>query len=93
MPIYSDGTVFRPVTPAEVADVVRQVGDERAVDRPFEVVVWAVAPDSTRRRDYERAGATWLIEGPAPGPDWLDDAMAIAGTAPALSLLSTDPGR
>ena len=36
------------------------------------MVVWAVAPDAARRREYEEAGATWLIEGPAPGEDWLD---------------------
>jgi hypothetical protein len=44
--------------------------------------VWAVAPDAARQRDYEQAGATWLIEGPEPGPAWLDDAMTIATSRP-----------
>jgi len=85
VPIFSDGAEFRPVTPAEVADVVRQVAEARPVDEGFEVVVWAVEPAPTLRRDYEHAGATWLIEGPAPGPDWLDDAMTIVATAPPSS--------
>jgi len=81
-PIFSDGHDFRPVTPAEVADIVDEIADRRAASTPFDVVVWAVAPDAELRGAYERAGATWLIEGPAPGPDWLDDAMEIAGTRP-----------
>ncbi|CAN5720137.1 LLM class flavin-dependent oxidoreductase [soil metagenome] len=84
-PIYSDGADLRPVTPAEVAAIVRELGEHRRGGAPFDVVVWAVAPDASRRREYEQAGATWLIEGPAPGPDWHDDAMMIASAGPPRS--------
>jgi hypothetical protein len=47
--------------------------------------VWAIAPDADARQQYEQAGATWLIEGPAPGPDWLDDALNIARQEPPAS--------
>ena len=50
--------------------------------RHFDVVVWAVAPDEGQRAAYADAGATWLIEGPAPGDDWLDDAAEIATAGP-----------
>ena len=82
-PIYSAGEDFRPVTPDEVATLVAETG--RAGDAGFEVVVWAVAADQAQRRAYEEAGATWLIEGPPPGPAWLDDALAIATAGPSTS--------
>jgi len=47
--------------------------------------VWAVASDPNLRHAYEQAGATWLVEGPAPGPDWFDDAAAIAAAGPPAS--------
>ncbi|HEX6239104.1 MAG TPA: LLM class flavin-dependent oxidoreductase [Acidimicrobiales bacterium] len=81
-PVFAEGQEFRPVTPDEVADIVREIGERRQHGGGFDVVVWAVAPDAARRREYEEAGATWLIEGPAPGTDWLDDALAIASTGP-----------
>ena len=41
---------------------------------------WPPTPPSARpTRD---AGATWLIDGPAPGAGWLDDAMDIATAGP-----------
>lgn len=61
---------------------VREIGERRQPGGRFDVAVWAVAPDAARRREYEEAGATWLIDDPAPGPDWLDDALAIASTGP-----------
>jgi hypothetical protein len=76
VPIYSDGTDFRPLTPEEVASVVVETG--RGGDDGFDVVVWALDFSAEGRRAYEEAGATWLIMGPAPGPDWMDDAMLIA---------------
>lgn len=81
-PIFSDGEEFRPVTPEEVAAIVAEVGERREHRGSFDVAVWAVAPDAARRREYEEAGATWLIEGPAPGPGWLEDATAIATAGP-----------
>jgi len=78
-PLFSDGHDFRPVTPAEVAGIVSEIGDRRVTSAAFDVVVWAIAPDAALRREYEQVGATWLIEGPAPGEDWLDDAMEIVG--------------
>lgn len=81
-PIFSDGEVLRPVTPEEVAAIVTEVDDRRRHGGPFDVVVWAIAPDAGSRREYEQAGATWLVQGPPPGPDWLDDAMAIASAGP-----------
>jgi alkanesulfonate monooxygenase SsuD/methylene tetrahydromethanopterin reductase-like flavin-dependent oxidoreductase (luciferase family) len=79
-----DASEVRPVTPDEVDTLVREIMDRRDTDSPFDVVVWAVAPDAALRRDYQQAGATWLIEGPAPGADWLDDALAIATDGPPL---------
>ena len=75
-------TEFRPLHPEEVAGVVAEIGAVAVDSTGFDVVVWAVAPDPARRAEYREAGATWLIEGPAPGDDWLDDAMAIAAEGP-----------
>jgi alkanesulfonate monooxygenase SsuD/methylene tetrahydromethanopterin reductase-like flavin-dependent oxidoreductase (luciferase family) len=84
-PIYSVPGELRPVTPEEVGRVVTVLEAEGAPPAA-DVVVWAVAPDSAMRLAYEQAGATWLVEGPAPGPDWFDDAIAIAaGGPPATS--------
>jgi len=82
VPIYSTAAELRPVTPEEVAAAVADIAAIRETLDDFEVVVWAVAPDAAQRAAYADAGATWLIEGPAPGDDWLDDAMAIATTNP-----------
>jgi alkanesulfonate monooxygenase SsuD/methylene tetrahydromethanopterin reductase-like flavin-dependent oxidoreductase (luciferase family) len=84
-PIFADGEDLRPVDPSEVASIVDEITDRRAAGTPFDVVVWAIAPDAELRREYEQAGATWLIEGPAPGSAWLDDAMEIAGGGPPPS--------
>jgi hypothetical protein len=46
------------------------------------LVVWAIAADAAACRAYAEAGTTWIIDGPAPGPDWLGDAMAIATGGP-----------
>jgi alkanesulfonate monooxygenase SsuD/methylene tetrahydromethanopterin reductase-like flavin-dependent oxidoreductase (luciferase family) len=81
-PIYIDGNDLRPVTPDEVAGVVAEVRELRPADAPFDVVVWAVAPDEPLRRAYAEAGATWLIEGPAQVPDWIGDAVRIAAAGP-----------
>ena len=72
---------MRPVTPEEVASVVTDLEGHDRVDRP-DVVVWAVAPSAELQHAYAQAGATWLIQGPAPGPDWLEDAAAIATAGP-----------
>ena len=64
-----------------MAGIVAEIGAGRELDG-FDVVVWAVAPDPALRAAYREAGATWLIEGPAPGDDWLDDAMSIATAGP-----------
>jgi hypothetical protein len=82
VPIYADDTDFRCVTPDEVAGIVAEVHDRRDGDDPFDVVVWAIAPDASMRQAYADAGATWLLEGPAPGPAWIDDALQIAAAGP-----------
>lgn len=82
VPIFFHGQDFRPVTPAELADVVSDLARRREASTPFDVVVWADAPGPGLRADYEQAGATWLIEGPPPGPGWLDDAMEMASGGP-----------
>ena len=84
IPIYATAEEMRPATPEEVAEVVTVLDAGDRAERP-DVVVWAVAPDADLRRAYEQAGATWLIEGPAPGDDWLDDAAAIAAAGPPTS--------
>lgn len=82
-PMYSVPGEMRPVTPEEVVSVVSELQDNGRVDRP-DVVIWAIAPSEGLRLSYEQAGATWLIEGPAPGPDWLEDAAATAKAGPAV---------
>jgi alkanesulfonate monooxygenase SsuD/methylene tetrahydromethanopterin reductase-like flavin-dependent oxidoreductase (luciferase family) len=81
VPIYATAEEFRPATPSEVAGVVADIASVRPlVD--FDVVVWATAPDADLQAAYADAGATWLIEGPSPGEEWLDDAAAIAAAGP-----------
>jgi alkanesulfonate monooxygenase SsuD/methylene tetrahydromethanopterin reductase-like flavin-dependent oxidoreductase (luciferase family) len=82
VPMHLDGDAVRPLAPDELAGVVADLERQQADDRRRDVVVWAIAPDADQRTRYEEAGATWLIEGPAPGPDWLDDAMEIATAGP-----------
>lgn len=82
VPIFTKGMYIRPVTPEEVAGIVDDVGRIREEQSPFDVVVWEVAPDAAGRRAYEQAGATWLIEGPAPGPVWFEDAVGMASAGP-----------
>ena len=69
------------MTPAEVEGIVAEISAVRPMN-DFDVVVWAVAPDEGLRAAYADAGATWLIEGPAPGDGWLDDAAEIAAAGP-----------
>lgn len=82
VPIFSDGDELRPVTPDELSQIVAEIDQRRRGGDPFDVVVWVISPDAERRAAYEQAGATWLIDGPAPGADWLDDAIAIAIEGP-----------
>jgi len=82
VPIYASGEEFRPVTPDEVAGIVEEISSRRTSDGAFDVVVWVLAEDAEACAEYERAGATWLIHGPAPGDDWLDDARSIAAGGP-----------
>ena len=70
------------MTPDELAGIVAEIDRRRDRGDRFDVVVWVVAPDDERRAAYEQAGATWLIDGPAPGADWLDDATAVATEGP-----------
>ena len=80
-PVYATQDEFRPATPGEVAAIVAEISAVRPLD-DFDVVVWAVAPNEGQRAAYADAGATWLIEGPAPGDGWLDDAAEIATAGP-----------
>jgi alkanesulfonate monooxygenase SsuD/methylene tetrahydromethanopterin reductase-like flavin-dependent oxidoreductase (luciferase family) len=80
-PIYSAGAELRPVTTEELSAIVAEIAQVRG-DDPFDVVVWTVATDAAERASYADAGATWLIDGPAPGAGWLDDAMDIATGGP-----------
>jgi alkanesulfonate monooxygenase SsuD/methylene tetrahydromethanopterin reductase-like flavin-dependent oxidoreductase (luciferase family) len=82
VPMHATADELRPCTPDEVATIVRESGGRREGDGPFDVVVWVLSTDESLRRGYEDAGATWLVEGPAPGPDWLDDALHMASAGP-----------
>jgi alkanesulfonate monooxygenase SsuD/methylene tetrahydromethanopterin reductase-like flavin-dependent oxidoreductase (luciferase family) len=90
VPLHAEGEGHRLVTPEEVAGIVAEVEARReqaGADGPgpgFDVVVLAAAPDAGQRAAFEEAGTTWLIEGPAPGEDWLEDARAIASARPPL---------
>jgi alkanesulfonate monooxygenase SsuD/methylene tetrahydromethanopterin reductase-like flavin-dependent oxidoreductase (luciferase family) len=81
-PMYATSDELRPATPDEVADVVASVAQSRGSTDRFDVVVWTVSSDAASRQAYAEAGATWLIDGPAPGDDWLDDAFEIARGGP-----------
>jgi alkanesulfonate monooxygenase SsuD/methylene tetrahydromethanopterin reductase-like flavin-dependent oxidoreductase (luciferase family) len=81
-PIVGNGHEVRPVTPEELATVIAEVGERRDISQPFDVVVWVLVEDEAGLREYEDAGATWIIHGPAPGPDWLDDATGMARDGP-----------
>jgi alkanesulfonate monooxygenase SsuD/methylene tetrahydromethanopterin reductase-like flavin-dependent oxidoreductase (luciferase family) len=82
VPMHATIDELRPCTPEEVATIVREIRGAREGDGPFDVVVWVVFTDESLRREYADAGATWLVEGPAPGPDWLDDAFHMARSGP-----------
>jgi alkanesulfonate monooxygenase SsuD/methylene tetrahydromethanopterin reductase-like flavin-dependent oxidoreductase (luciferase family) len=82
VPMHLDGDAVRPLRPEELAEVVTDLEHQGPDGRRHEVVVWSIDPDAKERARYEEAGATWLIEGPAPGADWLDDAMEIATAGP-----------
>jgi alkanesulfonate monooxygenase SsuD/methylene tetrahydromethanopterin reductase-like flavin-dependent oxidoreductase (luciferase family) len=84
VPMYATDEEMRPPTPEEIEGVVAEVASLRDPEEPFEVVVWAIDPGPALRKEYEQAGVTWLIEGPAPGPSWLDDAIAIATAGPPV---------
>jgi hypothetical protein len=81
VPIYATKTDFRPASPDEVAAAVADIASTRTLDG-FDVAVWSVADDEDTRTAYNQAGATWIIEGPAPGDDWLDDAAGMASAGP-----------
>ena len=80
-PLHSVGADVRPVTPEELSGIVADMTALRG-DDAFEVVAWTVATEAAERAAYAEAGATWLIDGPAPGAGWLDDAMDIATAGP-----------
>ena len=81
-PLFSQGDELRPVSPDEVKSIVEDIRELRGDLDAFDVVVWEVALEASLRAAYVEAGATWLIEGPAPGADWLDDAMLMATEGP-----------
>jgi alkanesulfonate monooxygenase SsuD/methylene tetrahydromethanopterin reductase-like flavin-dependent oxidoreductase (luciferase family) len=81
-PMYASDDEMRPATPEEVADVVATIAECRGTTDGFEVVVWSVDCGDTSLPAYAGAGATWLIDGPAPGAQWLDDALEIACAGP-----------
>ncbi len=83
-PMYSAPGEMRPVTPEEVASVATDLRD-RGRAESSDVVVWTVGPSAELRLAYAQAGATWLVEGPAPGPDWLEAAAAIAKAGPPVA--------
>ena len=82
VPIYATESEFRPASPDDVADVVAEIANTRGTLDGFDVAVWTVADDHRTRAAYEQAGATWIIEGPASGDDWLDDAFGMASDGP-----------
>ena len=84
-PICADGEGVRPVSPDELRGIVDEIRDLRGDLAGFDVVVWAFFADEDQRGAYVEAGATWLIDGPAPIPDWFDDAMEIATQGPPVS--------
>ena len=77
----AEGAEFRPVTPDEVRAIVAE-GVAGGASASWDVVVFTVSEDPEELREYKAAGATWLIEGPAPGDDWLDDALGMAKAGP-----------
>jgi hypothetical protein len=71
---FADRSLVRP-SPADIADVRRQVAAARGPAGHFDVVVWAeVAADPAAvpgvAAPYRAAGATWWIETAKPEPHW-----------------------
>lgn len=71
---FADRSLVRP-SPADIADVRRQVAVARVPAGPFDVAVWAeVAADPAKvpgtAAPYQAAGATWWIETAKPEPHW-----------------------
>jgi alkanesulfonate monooxygenase SsuD/methylene tetrahydromethanopterin reductase-like flavin-dependent oxidoreductase (luciferase family) len=71
---FADRSLARP-SPADIADVRRQVAVTRGPAGPFDVAVWAeVAADPAKvpgtAAPYQAAGATWWIETAKPEPHW-----------------------
>jgi alkanesulfonate monooxygenase SsuD/methylene tetrahydromethanopterin reductase-like flavin-dependent oxidoreductase (luciferase family) len=74
VPISAEG---EPLSPAAIAELVAALGP---VSDGFDVVA-ALAPGHSAA-DYERAGATWLIESRWPDGDWFAELEAAAARGP-----------
>jgi alkanesulfonate monooxygenase SsuD/methylene tetrahydromethanopterin reductase-like flavin-dependent oxidoreductase (luciferase family) len=74
VPISADGEPLAPRTIAEIVDALGPVPDG------FDVVA-AWAPGYSVA-DYERAGATWLLESRWPDGDWFAELEASAANGP-----------
>jgi hypothetical protein len=74
VPITIDG---EPLSPDGIAEVVTALGP---VPEGFDIVA-ARGPGHTDA-EYEKAGATWIIESRWPDGDWLAELEAAAERAP-----------
>jgi alkanesulfonate monooxygenase SsuD/methylene tetrahydromethanopterin reductase-like flavin-dependent oxidoreductase (luciferase family) len=73
VPIASDGG---PLTPEGLAEYLEPV----ELPAGFDVVAGAF--DVTPPREYEEAGATWLVYSRWPAGDWLDELLTLARAGP-----------
>jgi hypothetical protein len=68
----------RDLTADEIAEIVRFVRARRSGEGRYDVVASATGIDAPTIEAFERAGATWLLPGPATqGPGWEDEVLAI----------------
>jgi hypothetical protein len=73
VPIAADGG---PITPDALATYLEPV----ELPAGFDVV--ATAFDDTPPREYEEAGATWLVYSRWPADEWLDELLGLARAGP-----------
>lgn len=80
-PIRAD---MEDMTPADVARVARYVGEHRASERPFDIVVGGPVDGDVAA--MEEAGATWYLAGPSPEGESVEETLAWVSAGPPSTL-------
>jgi hypothetical protein len=72
------GNPFAPLTPQEFRACAGYLSAHRTSDEPFDLVIswFGPRPSDVSLSDYERAGATWLLDGAHPWNESVQDYAA-----------------